>query len=160
MRCIIGHRVDYDGAGFLRGQRYIYAAKIDLKTPPPLIYQEIVPFQSEYKHSTIIWDIPLLNGFNGSVFLSELFGCHCFTNVCVVSFQTIWFSKWFWQHSSLLLCLEPLPAHAWICFYNQKMEFFKCLTQLDGCRVSGHTMPTWFWTNWVFVCFLLFFSYC
>ena len=39
------------------------------------------------------------------------------------------------------------------------MEFFKCLTKLDGCRVSGHTMPTWFWTNWVFVClFFCFFS--
>ena len=31
-----------------------YAAKIDPETPPPLIYQEIVPFQSEYKHSAII----------------------------------------------------------------------------------------------------------
>ena len=101
MRCIIGHRVDYNGAGFLRGQQTSYTAKIDPKTLPPLIYQEIVPFQSEYKHSAIIWGIPLLNGFNGSVFLSELFGCHCFTNVCVVSFQTIWFFKWFWQQIHL-----------------------------------------------------------
>ena len=103
MKCIIGHRVDYNGAGFLRGQRTSYTAKIDPKTLPPLIYQEIVPFQSEYKHSAIIWGIPLLNGFNGSVFLSELFGCHCFTNVCVVSFQTIWLFKWFWQAATLAL---------------------------------------------------------
>ena len=48
-----------------------YIAKIDPKTPPRLIYQEIVPFQSEYKHSAIIWGIPLLNGFNGSVFLND-----------------------------------------------------------------------------------------
>ena len=32
----------------------VYAAKIDLKTPPCLIYQEIVPFQSEYEHGVII----------------------------------------------------------------------------------------------------------
>ena len=79
------------------GAKGTYAAKIDSKTPPPLIYQEIVPFQSLFKHSAIIWGIPLLNGFNGSVFLSELFGCPCSTNVHVVSFQTIWFFKWFWQ---------------------------------------------------------------
>ena len=78
-----------------------YIAKLDPKTPPCLIYQEIVPFQSEYKHSAIIWGIPLLNGFNGSVFLSELFGCPCSTNVHVVSFQTIWFFKWFWQQIHL-----------------------------------------------------------
>ena len=92
MRYIIGQRVDYNGAGFLRGQQYIHSKNWP-KNSPTLIYQEIVPFQSEYKHSTIIWGIPLLNGFNGSVFLSELFGCHCFTNVRVVSFQTIWFLR-------------------------------------------------------------------
>ena len=109
MGCTVGHRIDYNRAGIPRGQQHMgrWDHKsntfhfIDQKTPLPLIYQEIVPFQSEYKHSAIIWGIPLLNGFNGSVFLSELFGCHCFTNVCVVSFQTIWFFKWFWQQIHL-----------------------------------------------------------
>ena len=105
MGCIVGHRIDYNRAGIPRGQehmgRWDHKSNtfhfIDQKTPLPLIYQEIVPFQSEYKHSAIIWGIPLLNGSNGSVFLSELFGCPCFTNVCVVSFQTTWFFKCFWQ---------------------------------------------------------------
>ena len=127
-----------------------YIAKLDPKTPPRLIYQEIVPFQSEYKHSAIIWGSPLLNGFNGSVFLSELFGCHCFTNVCVVSFQTIWFFKWFWQQIHLCCYVWSLTSSTCLnMFLQPKMEFFKCLTQLDGCRVSGHTMATWF-------CFVLF----
>ena len=137
-----------------------YTAKIDPKTLPPLIYQEIVPFQSEYKHSAIIWGIPLLNGFNGSVFLSELFGCHCFTNVCVVSFQTIWFFKWFWQQ--IHHC-----CYVWSHFQHMPEYFFttKKWNFSDACHpagwVSGHTMATWFWINWVFVCFvLLFFSHC
>ena len=90
-----------------------YIAKIDPKTPPQhnsLIYQEIVPFQSEYKHNAIIWGIPLLNGFNGSVFLSELFGCHRFTNVCVVSFQTIWLFKWFWPQFHLCCYVWSLTS--------------------------------------------------
>ena len=127
-----------------------YIAKLDPKTPPRLIYQEIVPFQSEYKHSAIIWGIPLLNGFNGSVFLSELFGCPCSTNVHVVSFQTIWFFKWFWQQIHLCCYVWSLTSSTCLnMFLQPKMEFFKCLTQLDGCRVSGHTMATWF-------CFVLF----
>ena len=105
MGCTVGHRIDYNRAGIPRGQQHMgrWDHKsntfhfIDQKTPLPLIYQEIVPFQWEYKHSAIIWGILLLNGSNGSVFLSEIFGCPCFTNVCVVSFQTIWFFKWFWQ---------------------------------------------------------------
>ena len=137
-----------------------YAAKIDPKTPPPLIYQKIVPFQLEYKHSAIIWGIPLLNGFNGSVFLSELFGCHCFTNVRVASFQTIWFFKWFWQqiHHS---------CYIWSHFQHMPEYFF---TTLKGNFSDAWpswmgkwsiTMATWFWINWVFVCFvLLFFSHC
>ena len=127
-----------------------YAAKIDPKTPPPLIYQEIVPFQSEYKHSAIIWGIPLLNGFNGSVFLSELFGCHCFTNVCVVSFQTIWFFKWFWQqihHCCYVWShFQHMPEYV---FTTKKWNFSDVWP-----RVSGHTIATWFWINWVFVCFV------
>ena len=143
--------------------RSIYAAKIDLKTPPRLIYQEIVPFQSEYEHGVIIWSFPLLNGFNGSVFLSELFGCHCFTNVCVVSFQTIWFFKWFWQQIHFCCYVwshfQHMPEYV---FTTKKWNFSDaCMTQLDGCRVSGHTMANWFWISWVFVCFvLLCFSHC
>ena len=138
-----------------------YAAKIDPKTPPPLIYQEIVPFQLEYKHSAIIWGIPLLNGFNGSVFLSELFGCHCFTNVCVVSFQTIWFFKWFWQqihHCCYVWShFQHMPEYV---FTTEKWNFSDaCMTQLDGCRVSGHTMATWFWMNWVFICLICLFCF-
>ena len=101
-----------------------YAAKIDPKTPPPLIYQEIVPFQSEYKHSAIIWGIPLLNGFNGSVFLSELFGCHCFTNVCVVSFQTIWFFKWFWQQIHFCCYVWSHFQHMPECVFTPKQWNF------------------------------------
>ena len=114
--------------------RGIYAAKIDLKTPPRLIYREIVPLQSEYEHGVIIWSFPSLNGFNGSVFLSELFGCHCFTNVCVSCFFSdhLIFKVILATDSPLLLCLEPPPAHAWICFYNRKMEFFRCLHDPAG----------------------------
>ena len=116
--------------------RCIYAAKIDLKTPPRLIYQEIVPLQSEYEHGVIIWSFPSLNGFNGSVFLSELFGCHCFTNVCVVSFQTIWFFKWFWQQIHLCCYVwshfQHMPEYV---FTTEKWNFSDaCMTQLDGCR--------------------------
>ena len=113
--------------------RSIYAAKIDLKTPPRLIYQEIVPFQSEYEHGVIIWSFPLLNGFNGSIFLSELFGCLCFTNVCVVSFQTIWFFKWFWQQIHLCCYVwshfQHMPEYV---FTTKKMEFFRCLHDPAG----------------------------
>ena len=102
-----------------------YAAKIDPKTPPPLIYQEIVPFQSEYKHSAIIWGIPLLNGFNGSVFLSELFGCHFFSNVCVVFFQTIWFFKWFWQQIHLCCYVWSHFQHMPEYVFTTKQFFFR-----------------------------------
>ena len=34
--------------------------------------------------------------------------------------------------SPLLLCLESLPAHALVCFYNQKMEIFRCLHDPAG----------------------------
>ena len=112
-----------------------YTAKIDPKTLPPLIYQEIVPFQSEYKHSAIIWGIPLLNGFNGSVFLSELFGCHCFTNVCVVSFQTNWFFKWFWQqihHCCYVWShFQHMPEYV---FTTKKFNFSDAW--LSCCRVN------------------------
>ena len=127
-----------------------YTAKIDPKTLPPLIYQEIVPFQSEYKHSAIIWGIPLLNGFNGSVFLSELFGCHCFTNVRVVSFQTIWFLRGLGNRFTIAVMFGATSSTCLNIFLQPKNGIFQMPDPAGW--VSGHTMATWFWINWVFVC--------
>ena len=162
MRCITGHRVDYDGAGFLRGQQYICSKNWPKNSPTP-------DLSGNCAISVRIWiqcnnmKLSLLSGFNGSVFLSELFGCHCFTNVCVVSFQTIWFFKWFWQQIHLFCYVwshfQHMPEYV---FTTKKWNFSDaCMTQLDGCRVSGHTLATWFWISWVFVCFILLcFSHC
>ena len=106
MGCTVGHRIDYNRAGIPRGQQHMgrWDHKsntfhfIDQKTPLPLIYQEIVPFQSEYKHSAIIWGIPLLNGSKGSVFLSELnLGAHVLLMFVWFPFRPFDFFKWFWQ---------------------------------------------------------------
>ena len=64
-----------------------YSAKIDLRTlPTPNL--ETVPFQSEYRQCNNMRNLPI-EFVKGECILSELFGCNCFTNVHVVSFQTI-----------------------------------------------------------------------
>ena len=152
MRCIIGHRVDYNGAGFWEASS-TYTAKIDLKTLPPLIYQEIVPFQSEYKH------IPLLNGFNGSVFLSELVECHCFTNVCVVPFRPFDFLSDFGNRFTFAVIFGATSSTCLKLFLQPKNGIFQMPDPAGWVQGKWSYHGNLILNKLSVVCFALFFSH-
>ena len=43
MGSIIGHRIDYNGVGALRGQRHIHNKNLPEYPPPPGIYDTVFP---------------------------------------------------------------------------------------------------------------------
>ena len=104
---------------------------------PPLIWN-LCHFSLNID-SAIIWGICSLNAFKGSVFWVSYLGAAVLLMFMWFPFRPFDLLGGFSNRFTIAVMFGAISSTFLNMFLKPKIEFFKCLTQLDGCRVSGHT---------------------
>ena len=129
-----------------------YPAKINQRTlPTPNL--ETVPFQSEYRHSAIIWGLCLLNVFKGSVFQVIYLGA-------TVLLMFMWFPLGgFSNRFTIAVMFGATSSTCLNRFLKPKNGIFQMPDLAGWGQGKWSYTVTWFWINEVFIVVVfLFFS--
>ena len=114
-----------------------YSAKIDLRTLPPLIWK-LCHFSLNIDNA-ITWGICLLNVFKGSVFWVSYLDATVLQMFMWFPFRPFDFLGGFSNRFTIAVMFGATSSTCLNMFLKPKNGIFRCLTQLDGWRVSGHT---------------------
>ena len=129
-----------------------YPAKIDQRTllTPNL---ETVQFQSEYRHSAIIWGLCLLNVFKGSVFRVSYLGATVLLMVMWFPFRPFDFLGGFSNRFTIAVMFGATSSTFLNRFLKPKNGIFQMPGWVQG---KWSYTVTWFWINEVFIVVVFF----
>ena len=132
-----------------------YPAKIDQRTlPTPNL--ETVPFQSEYRHSAIIWGLCLLNVFRGSVFQVSYLGATVLLMFMWFPFRPFDVLGGFSNRFTIAVMFGATSSTCLNRFLKPKNVIFQMPDLAGWGQGKWSYTVTWFWINEVFIVVVFF----